>query len=125
MNIFVLDDDLEIRISWFQEAYKDHTLVYALDAVTALDILNKRKFDLIFLDHDLGGGFMQDSDYHNTGYQVAKGLLQTINAETNVIIHSWNPDGAKRMADVLYEREKGRVLRQPFGRFSADIWMVF
>jgi len=125
MNIFVLDDDFENRIAWFQSAYKDHNLVYALDAVTALDILSKRKFDLIFLDHDLGGDFLQDSNDLNTGYQVAKGLLQTINAETNVIVHSWNPAGAKRMLNILQGRARGRALCYPFGRFSADIWQVF
>jgi predicted O-methyltransferase YrrM len=32
--------------------------LYALDSTTALDILRKQKFDLIFLDHDLGGEFL-------------------------------------------------------------------
>lgn len=127
MNIFVLDDNYNDRITWFQTEYKEHNLFYAPNAPMALHILDKQKFDLIFLDHDLDNSWYLQSDHYlfNTGYQVAKGLLATINATTNVIIHSWNPIGADRMLDVLQQRKHGKVHYFPFGHFKSDIWKIF
>jgi CheY-like chemotaxis protein len=125
MKIFVLEDDTEYRIPQFQELFAAHNLVYAVDSGQALEALRQQKFDLIFLDHDLGGQLYVDSRRHNTGYQVAAGLRKTINAETNVVVHSWNPAGAENIAKLLAKRARGKVKRIPFGQFDARILREF
>jgi hypothetical protein len=58
------------------------------------------EWDLICLDHDLGGEVYVDSNELNTGYQVAK-FLATKNPKCLIIIHSSNFWGACNMMSVL------------------------
>lgn len=68
----------------------------------AIEAAKTLKFDLILLDHDLGGRQYVTEDAENgTGYDVAKELPNTINKDTPVVIHSGNPVGAQNMLAVL------------------------
>jgi hypothetical protein len=57
-------------------------------------------FDVFFFDHDLGDRIFVNSNDENTGYQVAK-FMSDKNIKGRVIIHSYNPIGAKNMMNVL------------------------
>lgn len=100
MRIFVLDDNDE-RLKWFQQYFPQADMVK--DAKSAIDLLNaKEDYDLIFLDHDLGGQIFQDSEQENTGYQVAKAISNSDkNKNADIIIHSMNVVGATRMKYLL------------------------
>jgi len=118
-RIFILEDDLE-RIKWFYGRLKDDEVVIVNNAAIAKSILHSVKFNMIFLDHDLGGEAFVDSEHPNTGWQVAKEIPHTPNRETNILIHSWNTVAAKRMKTFLKECDeyRGQVSRAQFGQFD-------
>lgn len=101
MRIFVLDD-MESRIESFVKWYgHKHELVVAKDADEAITILSKDlAFDVLFLDHDLGDRIFVDVKDENTGSRVAK-FLSDKKVEGMIIVHSWNPVGAKNMLAYL------------------------
>ena len=86
MNIFILEDDI-VRIAWFKKEFKQDTLTINTDAEPAKKILKKQKFDLIFLDHDLGGEVYVSSDNANTGYGgfLINNITKAMNGEFNYI----------------------------------------
>ena len=95
MNIFILEDD-PIRMELFREALKDHNVDHADNVVDGKNLLTVNEYDLILLDHDLGGEQMDD----NTGYQLAK-FIRDDNICTRVITHTDNPAGARNILAVL------------------------
>lgn len=120
MKIFILEDDPN-RMVIFKRMFKGHTIVHVETSDEGIEVLNTIKFDIIFLDHDLGGRQFVDSREYDTGYRVAVSIPQTINKDTDVVIHSYNPAGAKNMENVLDNRGEGRVRRIPFGSFDENI----
>lgn len=106
MNIYILEDN-DQRIELFQNKLKDHLIYPYKDVSTqAIQALNDRVYDLIFLDHDLGGKVYVDSLEENTGYQLAKHLNESLNKDTKVIIHSYNTVGAQNIHDILKTQRK-------------------
>jgi len=117
MNIFILEDDPS-RMKLFNEWFKDHEIDHSDWAGDAINSLRSIKYDVIFLDHDLGGQAFVDSNDPNTGYQVAKTIPDGINANTPVIVHSMNPAGGKNILDVLTTPQK---IHSPFGTQLRNI----
>ena len=74
---------------------------WASSAAEAKRQLAMRHWDVVCLDHDLGGKTFVDSD-ENSGFEVAKviGNDPSYNDQT-VFVHSWNPDGARNMCNAL------------------------
>jgi CheY-like chemotaxis protein len=100
MDILILDDDL-CRHEFFNMALIGHIVKSTTTAAETIEELKSNNFDVVFLDHDLGGQQMVESG-DNTGYEVAKWLSEHPNRIPNqVIIHSFNPAGAKNMKAVL------------------------
>jgi len=101
MRFFILEDDHR-RIKTFRSKLIGHELVIAENAQDAIRILSDdQAFDVIFLDHDLGGEQMVSSDDKNTGSEVARWMKSYLKQYCPVIIHSLNPDGAKYMRHAL------------------------
>jgi len=111
MNILVVEDDPN-RIAWFK-----NKISVGLDICTtakdAVARVNSKKYDFIFLDHDLGGRVFVPSEDEETGYTVAKAIAESSNKNTDVIVHSMNPVGAENICRVLPQ-----ALRRPFGTFD-------
>jgi CheY-like chemotaxis protein len=100
MRIFVLDDDKN-RLQIFRSKLINHTVITAMTASEAIHILSKDSFEYIFLDHDLGDRVFVPSG-PGTGYEVAKWLAEHPEKQApNIVIHSYNPVGAKAMSNVL------------------------
>lgn len=95
MNIFILEDDL-MRMQWFRERLIAHTITHA-ESCTQVDRF-VGPYDLICLDHDLGG--RQMTDHKDNGATFAKMIVDRI-GNAAVIIHSYNADGAKRIQSIL------------------------
>ena len=113
--IFVLDDSHE-RLDYFREQldHENIVLVVAETAEDAISKLNNHSFDLICLDHDLGGEVYVNSHELNTGYQVVQKMPE-MNIHPTVVIHSWNMQGATMMADYLNDNGyRGQILVMPF-----------
>lgn len=100
MKVLVVEDNPE-RIKAFQRALINHDAFYADTAESASKLIQDNIFELIFLDHDLGGLEYLDSNHPNTGYQVAKKILTNNNNNARIVIHSCNPPGAKNINRLL------------------------
>jgi len=122
MRIFILEDSPE-RITAFFQMFDGQNITVTNTAISAKTILDNQRFDMIFLDHDLGGQTFVDSECENTGWQIAKHIPKTSNCNTRVLIHSWNSPAASRMNDFLTYSEDftGRVESKMFGTFDGCI----
>jgi len=118
MRILVVEDNLE-RIQWFRTEFDPHFVTVAMDAKTGIACVQEELVDLICLDHDLGGQVFADSHAQNTGYQVAKAIVNSINKDTPVIVHSWNIAGAKNICSILKQ-----AVYKPFGTFKKKDVLV-
>ena len=115
-KVLFLDDDTN-RTRKFQqfvldkELNKDHAIYYATTAAGAIKLLTEHKFYAMHLDHDLGGKTFV-VDIEETGYEVALWIEENIEPDENapeyIVLHSYNPQGAKRMAAAL-QKLKGRT----------------
>lgn len=128
MRILVLDDD-ENRHDYFarelallgQEVVHTWTYDQCVDALT-----NQDRFDVVFLDHDLndhgvksvmvGGslyGGIQELDGRDVAYYMAQ-RLDKDKRPGQVVVHSWNPDGAREMVQILRDDGYTNVVRWEF-----------
>lgn len=96
MKVFILEDDPQ-RMLYLRE------LLYGAD-ITHIDSCREAgkfqpPYDLILLDHDLGGRQLQE--HEDCGTTFARLVKNKINPDATVVIHSYNHDGAQRMWDIL------------------------
>lgn len=99
MKILFLDDNHN-RIDFAKNKWKDRDLSIAETAKEAIQLLKDIKFDIVSLDHDLGGKVYQQSG-KGTGYEVAQFISKMKNPPPIVIVHSWNFSGAQNMLAEL------------------------
>lgn len=109
---FILEDDPE-RMELFLPAL-DGWHVDRHDNVADAVAGFSGPYDVICLDHDLGGQVFVPSDEENTGYQFAKHLAANERPVAPVVVHSWNTAGARRMVDALSDAGWSAVA-VPFG----------
>jgi len=114
MRVFILEDD-PVRIKWFKENFEEGIELDITDEVSvAQNLLSEEKYDIILLDHDLGGRQMVSHEEWNTGSTVARMIHETHNSHLTVVVHSWNPSGAKFMIDVM-RHNNVKCIYYPFG----------
>lgn len=112
MRILILDDEA-IRHELLDARWRENNeLVHVWsvdDAVAAL--VAGEPFDLALLDHDLGYMVPDGTDF-------ARRLTTEVPEDrrpARVVVHSWNPDGARRMVRMC--KEVGmRAYYEPFTR---------
>lgn len=108
MRILVLDDD-EQRHEIFAKRLRGNEVKHVFTSSQAIEALQNAflaPFDLAYLDHDLGEKINDPYPREVTGDDVARWMVMELPIERRpkqIIIHSWNPDGARRMANRLYE----------------------
>ena len=116
-KIFLLEDSQQ-RIDWFKKRLPNLVLAERTDKAIEILSTTHEPFDFVFLDHDLGildaSGFIDDAI--GNGEIVAKHLASQGFLGHNVCIHSWNPEGALRMKNVL-----NNAIVIPFGRFEIQV----
>lgn len=100
-KVLVLDDDLT-RHKKFKQKLIGNEVIHVTNAEEAIFYLkNEEVFDVVFLDHDLGGKQNVISG-KETGYEVACWIRDNPEKRPNqIVIHSFNPVGAKNMMEVL------------------------
>lgn len=104
-KIFLLEDDPS-RVNFIRNALVgvDAELTHAWDVERGLAKWDG-PYDVVLLDHDLGGEIFVDSANDNTGCGFARRLPDgAIGEETTVWVHSYNPDGAREIGRILRER---------------------
>ena len=100
MNVLILEDSPE-RQEQFKKSLANHNITITDSSKIAIEKLSNEKFDLLFLDHDLGGKAHVQSG-ENTGYEVAKFLEENMQFAPNfIIVHSMNIVGAKNIMNAL------------------------
>jgi CheY-like chemotaxis protein len=92
LRILIVEDTPE-RQEWLTGLYRDHAWVLVHTAARAVQLVNAYEFDLISLDYNLAGPANGDA--------VAESIAASRNARTPVLVHSMNPRGARRLAELL------------------------
>ena len=99
-KILVLEDNLE-RQEQFKKNLVEHNVEITDSSKMTIERLSNEKWDILFLDHDLGGQVYVPSG-ENTGYEVAKFLEENKQfMPEKIVVHSLNPVGAKNISDAL------------------------
>lgn len=117
MRIFVLEDN-EDRVKKFRRNLIGHRVDYADNVADGKALIEQNRYDLIFLDHDLGGEEMVPSDDPSTGYQLALLLAKNdLNKDAAVVIHTANHNGGVRIEQALAGFDTARA---PFPSMSIE-----
>lgn len=104
MKILILDDDMN-RHCIFNKKLVGHEVTNVITSKEAIQQLSSFNFDIVFLDHDLGGEVFVKSG-ENTGFEVAVWLSENTDRQpSRIIIHSLNPVGAVNMKSKLSSAE--------------------
>lgn len=99
MKILILEDDEE-RMKFFYKKYDKENIDHACNSKDAIAALENNKYDIIFLDHDLGGTQI-NYDPEDCGTLVAEYLAENP-VDSEIIIHSFNSVAANRMVRILH-----------------------
>jgi len=99
MKIFILED-LPERQEAFRKKFAGYEVKIVDTVIDAIQLLKVESFDLVCLDHDLGGQNGVDFKDPNCGSRVAE-FLRDMNYAGQIIIHSLNPIGAANMKAIL------------------------
>jgi len=100
MRMLVLEDNMD-RQETFRGRYPDAVIVATAPA--CIERLAE-PWDVIYLDHDLGGNRLPDSDGEDCGMVVVRHILEYRPdhlVSTQFIVHSANQHRARIMADDL------------------------
>lgn len=88
----------------------DGTWTWARTNTHAMTLLEMHHVTEASLDHDLGlhnenpydiNADLRIGHGEETGYDLTKWMVRHDRVPDKVVIHSWNPDGAKKMASTL------------------------
>lgn len=99
LNIFILENEQE-RLDWFNKIFNNHN-IYATKSISdACDKVANNKFDLIFLDRDLGNP-------NENGEDLAWFMFENKLAEnTPVLVHTMNDRGQRVISRYLNKYKK-------------------
>lgn len=100
MRVLFLDDSAE-RIERAYEYFDNDDLVTVVSALSAIDELSKGTFDLVMLDHDLGGETWVESEREDCGMEVVRWMVRNLPRVGRIVVHSWNTVAAPVMVEEL------------------------
>lgn len=101
MRVFILEDNSS-RVVKFRRELIGNRVDHAETLGAGREMIRENEYDLIFLDHDLGGKEMVDSADEDTGYHLALFIASDDrNSKTPCVVHSCNPAGADNIIGVL------------------------
>ncbi len=94
LKVLVLEDE-DYRRELIEPLLEGQKIYWAKDAAEALEFIDLIKFNLILLDYDLAN--------RTNGGMVASRLAnpECLNHGSNMVIHSINPSGIKKMMRML------------------------
>lgn len=102
MRYFILEDNRS-RCQKFMDCMNTpgNTVTLCAHVEQAKKILSEQEFDIIYLDHDLDGHVFVPSEEPNTGWQLARWIAENNIPYKEVITHTFNENGAKKILEVL------------------------
>jgi CheY-like chemotaxis protein len=98
MKVLILEDDPE-RMKSFASLFSKDVIHHAEHSHEAIELLKNNFYDLICLDHDLGGTQI-NFDPEDCGTIVAE-YLHDHPTEAEIIIHSYNTPAAQTMMSLI------------------------
>lgn len=98
MNVLFLDDSVE-RTKCFLSQVPSATCVST--AFGCIESLATGDFDIVFLDHDLGGEVYCDSSRDDTGMAVVRLIVDNKPKINLIVCHSLNPSARVSMCNDL------------------------
>jgi hypothetical protein len=134
MKILILDDDLDRHHSFARLFTPKHSTLHVQSVAKCVEALRETRFDVVFLDHDLADFCDENTEvgmYGSrdlTGVDVALFMAKDLPEDRRpgeIIVHSWNPAGAKRMVETLqgagfnvrYQRFDPKTLRFEYASY--------
>ena len=110
MKILFLDDN-GLRRAAARIAFNGHDFVIVETAADAIEYLKKFNFDMVSLDHDLGGRFFDNSARVDCGMEVVRWIVSNRPVIPTINIHSWNEDAANNMVKFLTDAGYNTIRR--------------
>jgi CheY-like chemotaxis protein len=99
-RILILEDDPERHLA-FEAKFGGYDITIVETAQEAIQRLREAVWDVLFLDHDLGGQIMVESG-PGTGYEVAVWLEEHKDQQPKqIFLHTYNPIGAEKMKAAI------------------------
>lgn len=113
-KVFILEDSQD-RVKEFKKRLEGCDVFITDNVKEAKKNFKENEWDLIFLDHDLGGEAFVDISDPNTGSAFASWLTTQLEPGTStpIFIHSANNPGARNMSNIL-KHKRINSHRTPF-----------
>lgn len=121
-RILVLEDDpnrqLQFKDRFIEKSESGTKIQYTIveSAKDCISLLEASEWNLVILDHDLGGEVFVESLRPNTGGEVARWIENNVDkmlGNPYFVIHSLNGAGAEYMENTI-KQVTDRVCRIPF-----------
>ena len=119
MNILFLDDNPE-RQKAFKRKITTAIIVATSQACIEALSIEDMEWDMVFLDHDLGGEEMVGSDRDDCGMAVVRWISQNEPFIRHIIVHTMNPPAGVEMERSLKDA-RYKVSRIPFSTMIANL----
>ena len=118
MNILFLDDSKERQKSFKSKVPSATVVTTAQQCINAIQ--KQEVWNIIFLDHDLGGEEMVESQREDCGMEVVRWIQENEPQIRNVIVHSHNgPAGVEMVNKLLDSKYKASYL--PFSTMINNL----
>lgn len=116
MRVLFFDDE-EIRLRALKNKSEGALIDWAKDVAQAKASLTEDVYDVVCLDHDIGGQMLACTE--NCGCVVASFIktLPSARRPMLIVIHSFNPDAATKMMGMLDGEGMWDVVRARAGTF--------
>lgn len=100
----------------------DLTLTDHLTGARGAYSLYTGPYDRVYLDHDLGQRQFVDSADEETGAAFVRWMPKATDLDQPlIVVHSYNPDGAREMVRTLRDKGYMRVIIWPFCQSILDL----
>jgi CheY-like chemotaxis protein len=116
IETFVLEDNPD-RVEEFKKNWSKYAnFTFSKSYYEALEKFDfTKRYDILLLDHDLGGRVMISSNDENSGGNFVNYIKDYQYKDIDVIIHSHNPLGSNTMKNRLDKAGFSHVKLIPFG----------
>ena len=118
MATLFLDDDKE-RIKKIK-ASVPYTITVVTTAEDCIKKLQEEEWDLIFLDHDLGGETYVDSNRKDCGMEVVRWIAANEPIIRNIIVHTHYGEAGETMVQIL-KKHKYKANYIPFNQLIKQL----
>ena len=92
-------DDCQLRTRHFQSSIPSATLTQT--AAGCIDELKNGPWDIVFLDHDLGGEIYVESERDDCGMEVVRWIVANKPKIGKIIVHTHNTKAGNAMEEAL------------------------